>query len=118
MQWNAAIFVNYSLPIPGREADAMKLFTDGMTLWGKLAAEDLCSEPEVFHHRDGGGFMFIRTESVESAERILQRDDVRRVIDIGLFTVQDFHVELMITGELLMDNMSFYGSVGSELAYM
>ena len=71
MQWNAAIFIKYSLPIPGREADAMKLFTDGLALWGKLAADGLCSEPEVFHHRDGGGFMFVRTESVDAADSIL-----------------------------------------------
>ena len=118
MQWNAAIFVKYSLPIPGRESDALKLFTDGLALWGKLAAEELCSEPEVFHHRDGGGFMFVRTESMEAADHILMRDDVRRIVDIGLFTVQDFHVEVMMTGEMLMDNMSFYGIVGSELAYL
>lgn len=118
MQWNAAILIKYTLPIPGREADAMKLFTDGLTLWGTLAAEGLCSEPEVFHHRDGGGFMFVRTESIEAADSILERDDVRRIVDIGLFTVQDFHVDLMMTGELLMDNMSFYGVIGSELAYM
>ena len=118
MQWNAAIFVKYSLPIPGREADAMKLFTEGLALWGMLAAEGLCSEPEVFHHFDGGGFMFVRTESIEVADDILQRDDVRRIVDIGLFTVQDFHVERMMTGELLMDNMSFYGTVGNELAYI
>ena len=39
MKWNAVLMIRYGLPVVGREAKAMEVFTDAFTTFGKLAAE-------------------------------------------------------------------------------
>jgi len=116
--WNAALVINYNVPIPGREGKAMEVFADGLTIFGRLAADGKCAEPEVFHHLVGGGMMIVKTESIEMAHEILDIDDVRKVLDIAVFTVTDFDIELMVTGGRLMQNMSVYTAIGTELGYI
>ena len=118
MKWNAALMISYAMPIPGREAKAMEVFADGLTIFGKLAAEGMCAEPEVFHHLVGGGMFIVKTESIEIAHEILARDDVREMLDTAIFTVNDVNVELMVTGEQLMNNMALYTAIGTQLAYI
>jgi hypothetical protein len=116
--WNAAIMISYRLPVPGREGKAMEVFADALTLFGKLAADNKCAEPEVFHHLSGGGMFVVKTESIEMAYEILDLDDVSKVIDVAVFTVSDFAIEVMITGGKLMGNMSQYTAIGTELGYI
>ena len=116
--WNAAIMISYSVPVPGREGKAMGVFADALTLFGKLAADGKCAEPEVFHHLIGGGMFVVKTESIEMAYEILDIDDVRKVLDVAIFTVSDFDIEVMITGGKLMGNMSQYTAIGTELGYI
>ena len=77
MKWNAVLMIRYGLPVAGREAKAMEVFTDAFTTFGKLAADGKCSEPDVIHHLVGGGMMFIKTESYEGAHEILETDHER-----------------------------------------
>ena len=116
--WNAALMMSYTKPIPGREAKAMEVFADALTIYGKLAADGKCAEPEVFHHLVGGGMFLVKTETIESAHEILAMDEVRRVLDIAMFTVDGFNVEVMVTGTNLMSNMSLYTAIGTELGYI
>jgi hypothetical protein len=116
--WNAALRLSYTKPIPGREAKAMEVFADALTIYGKLAADGKCAEPEVFHHLVGGGMFLVKTETIAGAYEILEMDDVRRMLDIAMFTVEDFEVEVMVTGENLMTNMSVYTAIGTELGYI
>ncbi|MEA2001384.1 MAG: hypothetical protein U9N84_05800 [Actinomycetota bacterium] len=118
MTWNAALVIKYSVPIPGREAKAMEVFATALTVFGNLATDDKCTEPKVFHHLVGGGMMIVKTETVEKAHEILEVDEVRDVIDKAMFTVSDFEVELMVTGEQLMSNMAKYVAIGTELGYI
>ena len=118
MMWNAALMLSYTRPVPGREAKAMEVFADALTKYGKLAADGHCAEPEVFHHLVGGGMFIIKTESVEKAHEILAMDDIRRLLEVATFTVEDFNVEVFVTGERLMENMSLYTSIGTELGYI
>ena len=118
MKWNAALMLSYTKPIPGREAKAMEVFADALTLYGKLAADDKCAEPEVFHHLVGGGMFIIKTESLEAAHHILEMEDVRRLMEVAMFAVEDFNVELVVTGERLMENMTLYTGIGTELGYI
>lgn len=118
MKWNAALMISYAMPIPGREAKAMEVFAEALTIYGKLAADGMCAEPEVFHHLVGGGMFIIKTESIEIAHEILARDDVREMLDTAIFTVADVNVELMVTGEQLMNNMALYTAIGTQLAYI
>ena len=118
MKWNAALMISYSRPTPGREAKAMEVFADALTLYGKLAAEGKCAEPEVFHHLVGGGMFLIRTADVEAAMEILDLDDIRHMLEVAMFAVEDFKVEILVTGEQVMENMSLYTAVGTELGYI
>jgi len=118
MTWNAAIVFTYRKPIPGREAKALENFADGITTFGKLAADGKCAEPEVFHHLIGGGIMVIKTETPATALEIMALDHVRTLLDACLFNVVDFDVRVMVTGELLMENMGHFTAVGTELGYL
>ena len=116
--WNAALVISYDTPVPGREAKAMEVFANAFTIYGRLAEEGMCAEPEVFHHLVGGGMFIIKTETVEIANEILDMDDVRKMLDTAVFTVNDFDVEIMVTGGQLMSNMSLYTGIGTELGYI
>ena len=116
--WNAALKISYGVPVPGREAKAMEVFAGALAIYGKLAADGKCAEPEVFHHLVGGGMFMIKCETAETAVELLELDDVRRMIDEAVFTVEDFDVEIMVTGEQLMSNMSLYTAIGTELGYI
>ena len=118
MTWNAALKLSYERPIAGREAKAMEVFADALTLYGKLAADGKCAEPEVFHHLVGGGFFIVKCETVEAAVEILEMDETRHMLDEAVFTVEGFDVEIMVTGEQLMGNMSLYTTIGTELGYI
>jgi hypothetical protein len=118
MMWNASIVIRFGVPIVGREAKAMETFANAITTFGGLAAEGKCSDVEVFNHLFGGGMMVVKTESFEDAHEILEMEDVRKIVETAIFTVDDFDVELMVTGQRLMDNMSEYTAIGTELGYI
>ena len=113
--WDAALVIRYGLPVRGREVKALELFADGITLFGKLAADGYCAEPEVFLHRDGGGMMLVRIESTIKAHEILEMNEVRTAIDTALFVVDDYGFDVMVTGERAMTNMAEYTTVGTAL---
>lgn len=118
MKWNAAIRIGYGLPLAGREAKAMEVFADAFTIFGKLAADGKCAEPEAFHHFAGGGFMLVKTESVALAHELLELEDVAHLTDSAMFTVSDFELEVVVTGEKLMADMALYAAIGTELTYI
>ena len=116
--WNAALKISYAHPMVGRETEALEVFSDGLVLWGKLAADGKCAEPEVFHHLVGGGMFLIKCADLEAAAELLELEEVRRLFERAVLTVEGFDVEMMSTGEHLMANMALYGVVGSELGYL
>jgi len=116
--WNAALAISYRRPIPGREAKALEVFTDALTLFGKLAADGVCAEPEVFNHLVGGGTMLVKTDTIEKAVEILEMEDVRRIIETAFLTVDEFDTKLMLTGEKVLENMAFFGEISAELGYV
>ena len=116
--WKAALMISYGLPIPGREVQALNNLADGQAIFGKLAADGKCAEPEVFHRADGGGFMLIRAEAPEILHEILEMEEVRHAINTALYTARDFHHEIMVSGDVLMERMAEYTTVGSELGYV
>ena len=81
--WNAALMLSYKKPIPGREAKALEVFADALTLYGKLAADGKCADPEVFHHLIGGGMFIVKTENLETAHEILEMEDIRKMLEVN-----------------------------------
>ena len=118
MTWNTALVFHYGLPVPGREAKAMEAFADAQTIFGKFAADGMCAEPEIFHHLHGAGMMIVRAEGFEELFKVLEKDETKRLLDLCTFAVQDFEFTFMQTGELLMEAMGLYTTVGAELGYL
>ena len=116
--WDAALVIRYGLPVRGREAKALELFADAITIFGKLAADGYCAEPEVFLRRDGGGMMIVRTESTMKAHEMLEMIEVRTAIDTALYVVDDYGFEIVVSGERAMANMADYTTIGTELGFI
>ena len=118
MTWNTALILKYGLPVPGREEKALEAFADGQALFGKFAADGVCAEPEIFHHLFGGGMMIIRAEAFEKLFFMLEKQEVKRLLDLCTYAVGDFELTFMQTGDLLMEDMGLYMQVGAELGYL
>jgi hypothetical protein len=118
MSWNYALVFSYGLPVPGREAKALEAFAEAQVVFGKFAADGVCSEPENFQKPFGGGMMIIRADGYEKLFDMLEMDDTKHLIEVCLFAVQDFEFAFMHTGSLLMEDMGLYASVGTELGYL
>jgi hypothetical protein len=118
MGWNAALVFSYGLPIAGREAAALESLTDGQVFFGKMAADGRCAEPEVFHHGYGGGMMIVKAETPNALHDIVMMDQARTLITAAMFTTTNFHYEMYVTGDELLDGMARYAGVGTELGYL
>ena len=103
---------------PAGKSKALEAFADGQVLFGKFAADGMCAEPEIFHHLFGAGMMIIRADSYEKLFDMLETEDTKHLIDVCTFAVQDFEFTFMHTGELLMEDMGLYATVGAELGYL
>jgi hypothetical protein len=118
MTWNTALVFSYGLPVPGREVKAMEAFADGQVLFGKFAADGMCAEPEIFHHLYGAGMMIVRAEGYEKLFAMLEKQETKLFLYLCTFVAQDFEFTFMTTGELLMEDMGLYATVGAELGYL
>ncbi|MCP5115501.1 MAG: hypothetical protein GY953_32140 [bacterium] len=118
MTWNTALIFSYGLPVEGRDAKAMEAFADAQVFFGKMAADGMCAEPEVFHPGFGGGMMIVRAESYEKLFDMLEMEEAKRIITVCMFAVHDFKYSYMTTGDLLMENMGFFAKVGVDLGYL
>ena len=62
--------------------------------------------------------MLIRGETPQILHEILEMEEVRNGINTALYTTNDFHHEILITGDVLMERMAEYTTVGSDLGYI
>ncbi len=118
MTWDTALVFSYGLPVAGREAKALEAFADGQAFFGKMAADGMCAEPELFHHGFGGGMMIVRAETYEKLFDMLEMEEAKQLIEVCMFTVQDFKFAFMQTGERLMESMGNFAKVGADLGYL
>lgn len=118
MAWNSAVVLRYGTPVAGREKVAMGNFREALALLGRWAADGKCSEPLVLHHISGGGMIVVLTDSAEASLAMLRDGQVRRHVDMAAFSSSDFSVEMMVTGETLMQEVETYTAVGEELGFL
>ena len=114
---DSAIVFTYTRPHPGREIAAYEAFEDGLTFFGKLAADGKCLEPEVFSGPFGKGAFVIKGELVYLRE-ILDSDDFKRFYLKATFSVPDIGFEIYAFGEGVTDWMDLWSTIGKELTYM
>ncbi len=118
MHWKAALVFKYGVPVPGREAKALENFADAQVFFGKKAADGICSEPEIFHTMYGGGMMIVRGEGLEILYEMMMLEEARMITMRATFTSTDFSWEPYTTGEQLIEGMTMYATVGTELGYL
>ena len=113
----AAIMFTWTRSTPGREAQALEVFTDSLTFWGKLAADGKCGEPMVYLAPSGLGMMIIHGER-ETLFEILGTDEFAKLYTKVTFSVPEIKYELVAAGEGVQEQMQVWGAVGLELGYM
>ena len=118
MHWKAALVFKYGVPVPGREAKALENFADAQTFFGKKAADGICSEPEIFHTMYGGGMMIVKGESMDVLFEMMKLDEARIILQKASFTSTEFSWEPYNTGEMLMEAMTLYATVGTDLGFL
>ncbi len=118
MSWNAAVIFSFGLPIVSREKESLEVFADAQTHFGKLAADGKCSDPESYLLPYGGGFMIVKAEDTDAIYEVLFLEESRKLISKAEFTTDDFEFRVYHTGEVLMENLAFYSTVGTELGYL
>ena len=114
---NAAIMFTYTRPAPGREAKALEGFMDGLTFFGKLAADGKCGEPMVYLAPSGLGTMIIHGHR-ETLFEIIGSDEFAKLYTKVTFSVPDIKYEIVSAGEGVQKQMQVWGAAGLELGYM
>ena len=113
----AAIMFTWNRSTPGREAQALEVFADSLTFFGKLAADGKCGEPMVYLAPSGPGTMIIHGHR-ESLFEILGSDEFAELYTKVTFSVPDIKYEIVAAGEGVQEQMQMWGAVGLELGYM
>lgn len=113
----AAVMFTWTRPTAGREAKALEAFTDSLTFWGKLAADDKCGEPMVYLAPSGIGMMIIHGER-ETLFDIIGSNEFAKQYAKVTFSVTDIKYELVAAGERVQEEMQMWGAVGLELGYL
>jgi hypothetical protein len=99
MARDAAIVSTWSVPIPGREAKALEVFTEFLGFIGKQAAAGRCQPAEPFFAADGsGGFAIVRGKS-DALQEIFDSEENQRLLTKVQLYVQDAKAHMYYTGE-------------------
>lgn len=115
MSRDAALVSTWGQPIPGREAKALEVFMDFMTLWGKQAAEGKCTEPEAFIATDGsGGFAIVKGKS-DVLQQISESEEALDLIVKAQTLVGNLESKWYYTD--VIDDTSRYARILAELGY-
>jgi hypothetical protein len=115
---HAAIVTTWESSVPGREAKAIEVFMDYLTVMGKQAAEGNVSEPEAYLRYDGsGGMGLVRGDSAKLME-LWESDEFRDVLARAQLTVQNLHTELYAAGDTVQDTVSNFTRVAGKMGYM
>ena len=115
---HAAMVTTWESSVPGREAKAIEVFMDYLTILGKQAADGNVSEPEAYLRYDGsGGMGLVRGDSTVLME-LWESDEFRDVLARAQLTVQNLHTELYAAGDTVQDTVGNFTRVAGEMGYM
>jgi hypothetical protein len=112
-----AIVFDYTRPHAGREKLALEAFSDALTFFGKLAADDKVDEPLIFMGASGRGMMIVPGE-IEILFDILYDEDFLKLVFRSGLAVPDLKYELMSFGERVQHQMDLWAEVTKELEFI
>ncbi len=108
----AAIFIGWTRPFPGRERDAMELLPQVLGFLGKAqAAKRIESfEPVMLlpHGGDLNGFILVRGDQAQ-VDKLAQADDWQDLMAHGMYVLQGFGNVPGVIGEGIQKRMQKLG---------
>lgn len=114
----AALFVGWGSPIPGREAKGLEVFNEALAYQGdRQQAGEIESFEVAFLTPHGGelsGFILIRG-SEDQIGALLRREDFLRINTRAAMVVEDFGVVPAVLGEELGRQISIYQEAIAEM---
>lgn len=112
---DTALVVNFKMPFPGRERQALDYASEVDGYWGRLASEGKCSPPESFFFETGHGLWVVKGER-DTLLALQAEEATQRLIIKGELLLQDFSAEIVKTGTAAQEYLLRYAGVGQELA--
>jgi hypothetical protein len=113
----AALVFTYTRPWAGRETMAMEAFSDALTFFGKLAADDKTSEPMLLMSTTGKSMMIVHGER-EFLHELIHTDDFLAMYMKASFAVPDIGYDIWGFGEQVAEMMALWGAKGAEFGLM
>jgi hypothetical protein len=114
MAVDAALFIGWNRPVGGKEAEAVELFTQASTWFGKLQSQgQLAGFKTVLLEAHGGdlnGFMLLEGE-VEKLHALKQTDEWHDLITRAAYLMQGFGVNHSVVGDGVAAQMGRYAKV-------
>lgn len=97
------IRIKWGKLVPGREKQAIDLFTDVMTFFGKKMADDKITYFEPFFVRTADfdvetGFMIFKGP-VDPVSKILEEEEYLTLLDRAYYVVEHLQVDYLLVGE-------------------
>lgn len=112
---DSAIVFKYTRAAPGREAQALDLFTEAMAFFGTAAHEGKCEEPLTFMGTSGESLIIVPGEFGALAS-LSTSEEFRELYAKVVFAVPDIAYEIGPYGQGVQDYMARWARIGSELA--
>lgn len=113
----AALVFTYTRPWAGRETMAMEAFSDALTFFGKLAADDKTSEPMLYMSTTAKSMMIVHGDR-EFLNELIHSDDFRSMYVKASFAVPDIGYEIWGFGDHVEEMMTLWGTKGAEFGLM
>lgn len=114
---DSAILFTYTRPAPGREAQALDLFTEAMAFFGTAAHEGKCEEPQTFMGTSGHSFIIVPGEFMALSD-LTMSEEFRELYTKVVFAAPDVAYELGPYGQGVQDYMARWARIGNELALL
>ena len=115
---DAALFVGWGPPIPGREAKGLEVFNEALAFHGdRQQAGEIESFEVAFLAPHGGelsGFMLIRGTE-DQVDALMRREDFQRINTRAAMVVEGFGVVPAASGEALGRQISIYQDAIAEM---
>lgn len=114
---DSAFVITWRSPFPGREGAALTYAADADSHWSRLAAEDLCSDPEWLFHPGGWGLWMVRGIH-EELDRLVRQEESRMLIARGTLLLDGFQYAIAPAGRGADRYVTNYAAIASESGFL
>jgi hypothetical protein len=113
MKTNCALFIEWGMPIHGRETKALEEFMNHVTWWNDLKSKGKIADFHVFGDLTGGLAQRAGVAILEGTDQQIQAlhmgEDFRSHLNRAAICVDNVRVNLMESGDAMTARMQRYG---------